>query len=84
MCPTCCAGSYAEIVALLGEQLLHSEPRLHELADRRALPMLQWALERAEMPRDVGFALGRLGVASVDLVPTIRQRLVRACTTALA
>ncbi|GAB1691461.1 hypothetical protein KRM28CT15_32640 [Krasilnikovia sp. M28-CT-15] len=42
--------------------------------DPRALPMLAWALEVEELPRDVGRYLGRFGDQAADLVPLIIRR----------
>ncbi|MEV4538968.1 hypothetical protein AB0J82_34865 [Asanoa sp. NPDC049518] len=43
--------------------------------DPRALPMLQWALERRELPRDVGQLIGGYGARAEYLLPIIRRRL---------
>ncbi|BCJ74995.1 hypothetical protein CS0771_45390 [Catellatospora sp. IY07-71] len=43
--------------------------------DPRALPMLQWALEQRQPPRDVGQLIGRYGEQAVHLLPLIRRRL---------
>lgn len=130
-------GSYAEIVALIGDQLVGDQPRLRsraaqvlehrrELArpaadalftslaqaervvhhsamanqlpwivqwaqglptigpglralagcgDRRALPMLEWALNHGNLPRDAGQLIGCFGAQAEHLVPLIRQRI---------
>lgn len=45
--------------------------------DPRALPMLQWALERRRLPRDVGQLVGGYGARASHLLPIIRRRLRR-------
>ncbi len=53
-------------------------PTLRALArtgDRRALPMLRWALERSDMPRDAGFLLRESGHMTAELIPLVRRRL---------
>jgi len=48
---------------------------LAALGDPRALPALHWSLEHADLPQDLGFAIGGLGPAAGELVPLIRKRL---------
>jgi hypothetical protein len=53
-------------------------PALKALAgtgDPRALPMLQWALEHRELPREVGQLIGGYGPRAAYLLPLIRRRL---------
>ncbi|RZU48456.1 hypothetical protein EV385_0172 [Krasilnikovia cinnamomea] len=42
--------------------------------DLRAVPMLAWALEVENLPRDVGEYVGRLGEGAAELVPLIVRR----------
>lgn len=48
---------------------------LTRLGDARALPALAAALERPEVPHDVGFAIGYLGAAAAPLAGVLRRRL---------
>ncbi|MGW4233711.1 HEAT repeat domain-containing protein [Streptomyces sp. NPDC004980] len=48
---------------------------LARLGDARVLPALAAALERPEVPHDVGFAIGYLGGTAVPLAGTLRRRL---------
>ncbi len=48
---------------------------LARLGDRRALPAVRWALERAQPPGDIGFVIASMGMAAAELVPLIRRRL---------
>lgn len=48
---------------------------LARLGDARALPALAGALERPEVPHDVGFAIGHLGAAAAPLAGVLRRRL---------
>ncbi|WP_030915885.1 HEAT repeat domain-containing protein [Streptomyces sp. NRRL B-24720] len=48
---------------------------LARLGDPRALPALAAALERPEVPHDVGFAIGHLGAAAAPLAGVLRRRL---------
>ncbi|WP_335935651.1 PBS lyase [Streptomyces sp. PTD5-9] len=48
---------------------------LARLGDVRALPALASALERPEVPHDVGFAIGFLGAAAAPLGAALRRRL---------
>ncbi|MFF9689272.1 HEAT repeat domain-containing protein [Streptomyces sp. NPDC014623] len=48
---------------------------LARLGDARALPALAAALERPEVPHDVGFAIRCLGDAAAPLAGTLRRRL---------
>ncbi|MEV2244225.1 HEAT repeat domain-containing protein [Streptomyces sp. NPDC049970] len=48
---------------------------LARLGDARVLPALEAALERPEVPHDVGFAIGHLGAAAVPLAGVLRRRL---------
>lgn len=48
---------------------------LARLGDARVLPALAAALERPEVPHDVGFAIGYLGQAAAPLAGTLRRRL---------
>ncbi|WP_406145970.1 PBS lyase [Streptomyces sp. NBC_01012] len=48
---------------------------LTRLGDPRALPALAAALERPEVPHDVGFAIRCLGDAAAPLAGTLRRRL---------
>jgi hypothetical protein len=48
---------------------------LASLGDTRALPPVQWALERPDMAADIGLVASRLGPATSDLVPLICRRL---------
>ncbi|MFF1919597.1 HEAT repeat domain-containing protein [Streptomyces sp. NPDC058221] len=48
---------------------------LSRLGDARALPALAAALERPEVPHDVGFAVGYLGPAARPLAGALRRRL---------
>ncbi|WP_405405456.1 HEAT repeat domain-containing protein [Streptomyces sp. NBC_01104] len=48
---------------------------LARLGDARALPALEAALERPEVPHDVGFAIGYLGAAAEPLAGLLRRRL---------
>ncbi|MGW5271334.1 HEAT repeat domain-containing protein [Streptomyces sp. NPDC004044] len=48
---------------------------LARLGDARALPALAAALERPEVPHDVGFAIGNLGAAAAPLAGVLRCRL---------
>ncbi|MFI0424946.1 hypothetical protein [Spongiactinospora sp. 9N601] len=53
-------------------------PALHALAgaaDERALPMLAWALDREDMPKDIGGPIGRYGERAAPLLPILRRRL---------
>ncbi|WP_406497403.1 PBS lyase [Streptomyces sp. NBC_00846] len=48
---------------------------LARLGDARAVPALAAALERPEVPHDMGFAVGHLGAAAAPLAPALRRRL---------
>lgn len=48
---------------------------LSRLGDARAVPALAAALERPEVPHDVGFAIGYLGAAALPLTGALRRRL---------
>ncbi|WP_406454819.1 HEAT repeat domain-containing protein [Streptomyces sp. NBC_00876] len=48
---------------------------LARLGDARAVPALAAALERPEVPHDVGFAIGYLGPAARPLAAALRRRL---------
>ena len=48
---------------------------LARLGDVRALPALAAALERPEVPHDVGFAIGFLGARAAPLTAVLRRRL---------
>ncbi|WP_406383923.1 HEAT repeat domain-containing protein [Streptomyces sp. NBC_01618] len=48
---------------------------LARLGDARAVPALAAALERPEVPHDVGFAIGHLGAAAAPLATALRRRL---------
>ncbi|SFX26170.1 HEAT repeat domain-containing protein [Streptomyces atratus] len=48
---------------------------LARLGDARAVPALAAALERPEVPHDVGFAIGHLGAAAAPLAEVLRRRL---------
>ncbi|MFE7328691.1 HEAT repeat domain-containing protein [Streptomyces sp. NPDC057565] len=48
---------------------------LARLGDARAVPALAAALERPEVPHDVGFAIGHLGAAAAPLAGALRRRL---------
>ncbi|MGW1407517.1 HEAT repeat domain-containing protein [Streptomyces sp. NPDC002403] len=48
---------------------------LARLGDARAVPALAAALERPEVPHDVGFAIGYLGAAAAPLSEVLRRRL---------
>lgn len=48
---------------------------LSRLGDPRAVPALAAALERPEVPHDVGFAIGYLGPAARPLAGALRRRL---------
>ncbi|MFE8009378.1 HEAT repeat domain-containing protein [Streptomyces sp. NPDC057418] len=48
---------------------------LARLGDARVLPALAAALERPEVPHDVGFTIGHLGGAAAPLAGTLRRRL---------
>ncbi|MFI6964743.1 HEAT repeat domain-containing protein [Streptomyces sp. NPDC050149] len=48
---------------------------LARLGDVRAVPALAAALERPEVPHDVGFAIGYLGPAAAPLAGALRRRL---------
>ncbi|WP_327708823.1 PBS lyase [Streptomyces sp. NBC_00464] len=48
---------------------------LARLGDARAVPALAAALERPEVPHDVGFAIGYLGPAAAPLAGVLRRRL---------
>ncbi|MET7857086.1 PBS lyase [Streptomyces sp. NPDC005318] len=48
---------------------------LARLGDARAVPALTAALERSEVPHDVGFAIGHLGAAAAPLAGVLRRRL---------
>ncbi|MER7724153.1 PBS lyase [Streptomyces sp. NPDC096323] len=48
---------------------------LSRLGDARAVPALAAALERPEVPHDVGYALGHLGPAAAPLAGVLRRRL---------
>ncbi|MGW0935352.1 PBS lyase [Streptomyces sp. NPDC002666] len=48
---------------------------LARLGDVRAVPALAAALERPEVPHDVGFAIGYLGPAAAPLAGVLRRRL---------
>ena len=47
---------------------------LAALQDPRALPGVQWALERPDMPGDIGHVAGQFGPAAAGLVPLARRR----------
>lgn len=48
---------------------------LARLGDARVVPALAAALERPEVPHDVGFAIGHLGAAAAPLAGVLRRRL---------
>ncbi|MEU4261429.1 HEAT repeat domain-containing protein [Streptomyces argenteolus] len=48
---------------------------LARLGDARVLPALAAALERPEVPHDVGFTIGHLGGTAAPLAGTLRRRL---------
>ncbi|NEA58907.1 PBS lyase [Streptomyces sp. SID13666] len=48
---------------------------LARLGDPRALPALASALDRPDIPQDLGFAIEHLGAAAVPLAPLLRRRL---------
>lgn len=48
---------------------------LSRLGDARVVPALAAALERPEVPHDVGFAIGCLGPAAAPLAGVLRRRL---------
>ncbi|MER5847332.1 PBS lyase [Streptomyces sp. NPDC002012] len=48
---------------------------LARLGDARAVPALAAALERPEVPHDVGFTIGCLGAAAAPLTALLRRRL---------
>lgn len=48
---------------------------LARLGDARVVPALAAALERHEVPHDVGFAIGHLGAAAAPLAGVLRRRL---------
>lgn len=48
---------------------------LARLGDARVVPALAAALERPEVPHDVGFAIGHLGPAAAPLAGVLRRRL---------
>ncbi|GAB4057346.1 HEAT repeat domain-containing protein [Catellatospora paridis] len=48
---------------------------LARLGDARVLPVVAWALEQEEMPRNVGYLMSGLGERAADLVPAVRRRL---------
>ncbi|MGP3637882.1 HEAT repeat domain-containing protein [Streptomyces sp. 24-1644] len=48
---------------------------LARLGDARVVPALAAALERPEVPHDVGFAIGHLGAAAAPLAGALRRRL---------
>ncbi|MFJ2265198.1 PBS lyase [Streptomyces sp. NPDC087849] len=48
---------------------------LARLGDARAVPALAAALERPEVPHDMGFAIGCLGTAAAPLAAVLRRRL---------
>ncbi|MGW8884006.1 HEAT repeat domain-containing protein [Streptomyces sp. NPDC055749] len=48
---------------------------LARLGDARVLPALAAALDRPEVPHDVGFAIGHLGAAAAPLAGVLRRRL---------
>ncbi|MEE1741468.1 PBS lyase [Streptomyces sp. BE147] len=48
---------------------------LARLGDARAVPALAAALERSEVPHDVGYAIGHLGAAAAPLAGALRRRL---------
>ncbi len=48
---------------------------LARLGDARVVPALAAALERPEVPHDVGFAIGYLGPAAAPLAGVLRRRL---------
>ncbi|MFD0599303.1 HEAT repeat domain-containing protein [Catellatospora coxensis] len=61
-----------------GQALPTVGPALKALAgtgDPRALPMLQWALEQDELPRDVGQLIAGYGEQAAHLLPAVRHRL---------
>ncbi|WP_328905856.1 HEAT repeat domain-containing protein [Streptomyces sp. NBC_00234] len=48
---------------------------LARLGDARVVPALAAALDRPEVPHDVGFAIGHLGAAAAPLAGVLRRRL---------
>ncbi|MGW5160571.1 HEAT repeat domain-containing protein [Nonomuraea wenchangensis] len=48
---------------------------LARLHDPRALPALRWALEREELPLDIGKVVGAMGPVAAELVPALLRRL---------
>ncbi|WP_069170735.1 PBS lyase [Streptomyces griseus] len=48
---------------------------LARLGDARVLPALAAALERPEIPHDLGFAIGHLGASAAPLAGALRRRL---------
>ncbi|QNE74951.1 PBS lyase [Streptomyces finlayi] len=48
---------------------------LARLGDARVVPALAAALDRPEVPHDVGFVIGRVGAAAAPLAEALRRRL---------
>lgn len=48
---------------------------LARLGDPRALPALESALDRPDIPQDLGYAIEHLGAAAAPLAPLLRRRL---------
>ncbi|MEU6726529.1 HEAT repeat domain-containing protein [Nonomuraea wenchangensis] len=48
---------------------------LARLHDPHALPALRWALEREELPLDIGQVVGAMGPVAAELVPALLRRL---------
>lgn len=48
---------------------------LARFGDARVLPVLAWALEQEEMPRNTGYLIADLGERAAELVPAVRRRL---------
>ncbi|MFG1998757.1 hypothetical protein ACGFNU_06375 [Spirillospora sp. NPDC048911] len=62
---------YSQGPSTLGAPLL----ALARLGDPRALPMLRWALERPEPPRDIDAGLDGMGERAAELITPIIRRL---------
>ncbi|KAB2350781.1 PBS lyase [Actinomadura rudentiformis] len=62
---------YPQGPSTLGAPLL----ALARLGDPRALPMLRWALDRPEPPRDIGAGISGMGEQAAELITSITRRL---------